>query len=426
MNPFDRRSFLKALGGLSLPAWFPRLAFSTAPDRLAGAAQRDVLVCIFQRGAADGLNSIVPVGDSDYYGNRPTIAIPEPASPALGGTPGGTAIDLDGFFALHPALAPLKPFYDDKALAAVHAAGSPDPTHSHFQAMDYMERGTPGSQALSTGWINRHLQSAAASGDGDTSPFRAVGFGTLLQASLRGPVPATALRSIADFHLRGDAGAVQTFQASLASLYSDTTWLDAQGVETFNAINALAAANPLAYQPQNGAQYPDSDFGLAMRQVAQLSRASLGLEVACVDVGGWDTHHAEGGADGQLARLLGDLAAGLAAFATDLGDGMKHVVVVTMSEFGRRVVENASGGTDHGHGNSMLVLGGGVNGGRVYGSWPGLAPDQLASPGDLQVTTDFRTVLAEIVAKRLLNSNLAAVFPGFQAPAYLGIVQAAG
>jgi uncharacterized protein (DUF1501 family) len=424
MRPFDRRSFLKALGALSLPAWFPRLAFSTAPAG-PGAAQRDLLVCIFQRGAADGLNTIVPVGDSAYYANRPTIAIPEPAG---GGSAGGTspAIDLDGFFALHPALAPLKPFYDDKALAAVHATGSPDPTHSHFQAMDYMERGTPGSQAISTGWINRHLQAPAAGGDGDVSPFRAVGFGTLLQASLRGPVPATALQSIADFHLRGNAGAVQTFQASLASLYADTTWLDAQGVETFNAVSALAAANPLAYLPRNGAQYPDSDLGLALRQVAQLSRASLGLEVACVDVGGWDTHHAEGGATGQLATLLGDLAAALAAFATDLGSQMQHVLVVTMSEFGRRVLENASGGTDHGHGNSMLVLGGGVNGGKVYGTWPGLAPGQLASPGDLQVTTDFRTVLAEIVDRRLLNSNLAAVFPGFQAPAYLGIVQPAG
>ncbi|HEV3077730.1 MAG TPA: DUF1501 domain-containing protein [Thermoanaerobaculia bacterium] len=424
MRPFDRRSFLKALGALSLPAWFPRLAFSTAPDG-PGSAQRDLLVCVFQRGAADGLNTIVPVGDSAYYANRPTIAIPEPAG---GGSAGGTspAIDLDGFFALHPALAPLKPFYDDKALAAVHATGSPDPTHSHFQAMDYMERGTPGSQAISTGWINRHLQAPAAGGDGDVSPFRAVGFGTLLQASLRGPVPATALQSIADFHLRGNAGAVQTFQASLASLYADTTWLDAQGVETFNAVSALAAANPLAYLPRNGAQYPDSDLGLALRQVAQLSRASLGLEVACVDVGGWDTHHAEGGATGQLATLLGDLAAALAAFATDLGSQMQHVLVVTMSEFGRRVLENASGGTDHGHGNSMLVLGGGVNGGKVYGTWPGLAPGQLASPGDLQVITDFRTVLAEIVDRRLLNSNLAAVFPGFQAPAYLGIVQPAG
>jgi len=420
MRPFDRRSFLKALGGLSLPAWFPRLAFSTAPDRQAAAAQRDVLVCVFQRGAADGLNSIVPVGDSAYYGNRPTIAIPEPSA---GGA--NAAIDLDGFFALHPALAPLKPLYDDKLLAAVHAAGSPDPTHSHFQAMDYMERGTPGSQALSTGWINRHLQAAAAAGDSNGSPFRAVGFGTLLQASLRGPVPATALQSIADFHLRGNAGAVQSFQASLASLYADTTWLDGQGVETLDAIASLAAANPLAYQAQNGAQYPDSTFGMALRQVAQLSRASLGLEVACVDVGGWDTHHSQGGATGTQARLLGDLASGLAAFATDLGGQMKHVLVVTMSEFGRRVLENASGGTDHGHGNSMLVLGGGVNGGKVYGSWPGLAPDQLASPGDLQVTTDFRTVLAEIVERRLLDGNLGAVFPGFQAPAYLGIVQPA-
>jgi uncharacterized protein (DUF1501 family) len=417
MRPFNRRSFMKALGGLSLPAWFPRLAFSTSEARLNSAAQRDLLICIFQRGAADGLNSVVPVGDSHYYANRPTIGIPSSGS--------GAAIDLDGFFALHPALAPLKPLYDDKLLAAVHAAGSPDPSHSHFQAMDYMERGTPGSQAISTGWINRHLQAAAAGGDGNTSPFRAVGFGTLLQASLRGPVPATALQSIADFHLRGNAAAVQAFQTSLASLYTDNTWLNAQGQETLNAISSLAAANPASYQPQNGAKYPNSGFGLALRQVAQLSRASLGLEVACVDVGGWDTHHSEGGANGQMARLLTDLAEGLAAFATDLGTQMQRVLVVTMSEFGRRVLENASGGTDHGHGNSMLVLGGGVNGGKVYGSWPGLAPDQLASPGDLQVTTDFRTVLSEIVDRRLLNSNLAQVFPGFQAPAYLGIVQPA-
>jgi uncharacterized protein (DUF1501 family) len=422
MRSFNRRSFLKALGGLSLPAWFPRLAFSTSPERLDAAAQRDLLVCIFQRGAADGLNTIVPVGDSHYYANRPTIGIPEPA----GGGGSGTAIDLDGFFALHPALAPLKPLYDDKLLAAVHAAGSPDPSHSHFQAMDYMERGTPGSQAISTGWINRHLAAAAAAGDGSTSPFRAVGFGSLLQASLRGPVPATALQSIADFHLRGNAAAVQAFQTSLAALYTDNTWLNAQGTETFHAISSLAAANPSSYQPQNGARYPGSGFGLALRQVAQLSRASLGLEVACVDVGGWDTHHSQGGATGQQARLLADLADGLAAFATDLGDQMKRVVVVTMSEFGRRVLENASGGTDHGHGNSMLVLGGGVNGGKVYGSWPGLAPEQLASPGDLQVTTDFRTVLSEIVDRRLLNSNLAQVFPDFQVPAYLGIVQPAG
>jgi uncharacterized protein (DUF1501 family) len=418
MRPFNRRSFLQALGGLSLPAWFPRLAFSTAPGRLA--AQRDVLVCIFQRGAADGLNSIVPVGDSNYYGNRPTIGIPQPGGGA------NAAIDLDGFFALHPALAPLKPLYDDKALAAVHATGSPDPTHSHFQAMDYMERGTPGSQAIATGWINRHLQALTAAGDANASPFRAVGFGTLLQASLRGPVQATALQSIADFHLKGKASEIQAFQNSLALLYSDGTWLDAQGIETLDAINSLAAANPLAYTPQNGAQYPESTLGLALRQVAQLTRASLGLEVACIDVGGWDTHHSEGGATGQMARLLGDLATGLAAFYTDMGDQMKHVLVVTMSEFGRRVLENASGGTDHGHGNSMLMLGGGVNGGKVYGSWPGLAPDQLASPGDLQVTTDFRTVLAEIVDRRLLDPSLDQVFPGFQAPAYLGIVQPAG
>jgi uncharacterized protein (DUF1501 family) len=309
----------------------------------------------------------------------------------------------------------------------VHAAGSPDPSHSHFQAMDYMERGTPGSQALSTGWINRHLQAAAAGGDGDVSPFRAVGFGTLLQASLRGPVPATALQSIAEFHLRGrDPAAVQAFQASLSSLYAGGSWLDFQGQETVSAISTLAAANPGAYQPQHGAQYPTSPFGKAMAQVAQIIRAGLGLEVACVDIGGWDTHHDEGGASGPMSKLLADLAAGLLAFYTDMSDQMGSITVVTMSEFGRRVQENASGGTDHGHGNVMLLLGGGVNGGKVYGDWPGLAASQLVTPGDLKVTTDFRTVLAEIVDRRLLNPALDQVFPGFAAPPCLGLVRPAG
>ncbi|HVT56856.1 MAG TPA: DUF1501 domain-containing protein [Thermoanaerobaculia bacterium] len=418
MNVLNRRSFFKILGGLSLPAWFPRLAFSSSPERQS--AQRDVLVCIFQRGAADGMNIVVPVGESNYYDNRKTIAIPHPAAGSA-----TAAIDLDGFFGLHPALAPLKDLFDQKALAPIHAVGSPDPSHSHFDAQDYMERGTPGSKSIATGWINRHLQALNAAGDSDNSPFRAVGIGTLLQASLRGPVPATALKSIADFHLGGKGAAIQAFQATLSSLYADNSWLDIQGTETFNAISSLAAANPTAYQPKNGAKYPNSGFGMAMSQVAQLIRASLGLEIACVDLGGWDTHHAQGGPTGAMARLLADLAGGLAAFYTDMGDQMKNVTVVTMSEFGRRLLENASGGTDHGHGNCMFVLGGGVNGGKVYSNWPGLAPDRLASPGDLQVTTDFRTVLAEIVDRRLLNPALDQVFPNFQVPGYLGIVQPA-
>ncbi len=417
MTPFTRRNFLRSagLGSLTLPAWFPRVAFAASPS-----PQRDVLICIFQRGAADGLNMVVPVGDDDYYKNRPTIKIAQPSGAA------GAAIDLDGFFALHPSLAPFKELWDDGVLAAVHATGSPDGTHSHFDAMDFMERGTPGSKSIPTGWIGRHLGSVDTSGN--TSPFRAVGMGTLVQASLRGPVSATALQSIADFHLGGKgavASQIATFQTSLSSLYADDAWLDLQAQQTVNAINTLAAKNPGAYQPQNGAKYPDTDFGSAMMQVAQLIKADLGMEVACVDLGGWDTHASQGGATGQQADLLAELAGGLAAFHADLADRMSRIIVVTMSEFGRRLLENGSGGTDHGHGNCMFVLGGGVNGGKVYADWPGLAPEQLSSPGDLAITTDYRTVLAEIVDRRLLNPKLADVFPGFTPPAYLGVTRAA-
>lgn len=416
MTAFTRRNFLRSagLGGLTLPAWFPRLAFAATPS-----SQRDVLVCIFLRGGADGLNVVVPVGDAGYYQNRPTLKIAQPSGSA------GAAIDLDGFFALHPALAPLKELYDDGVLAAVHATGSPDGSHSHFDAMDFMERGTPGSKAIPTGWIGRYLGSVDT---GNRSPFRAVGMGTLLQASLRGPVPATALKSIADFHLGGrtaQASEIARFQTGISSLYGDSAWLDLQAQQTFDAIDTLARANPGAYQPQNGAAYPTGDFGSALTQVAQLVKADLGLEVACVDLGGWDTHAAQGGASGQQATLLAELASGLAAFHADLADRLARITVVTMSEFGRRVQENASGGTDHGHGNCMFVLGGGINGRKVYADWPGLAPGQLASPGDLAITTDYRTVLAEIVERRLLSNKIGDVFPGFTPPAYLGLAQPA-
>lgn len=409
MKGLSRRSFLGALGALALPPWFPRLAFA-APAEAASAG--DVLVCLFLRGGADGLNVVVPVGDADYHRARPTLAIPEPGSGAA------AALDLDGFFALHPALAPLAELYADGDLAAVHAAGSPDETRSHFDAMDFMERGTPGEKSVTTGWIGRHLATLAG---GNDSPFRAVGMGQIVQTSLRGPVPAVALQSIADFHLAGRPGEIESFQRSLASLYAGDGLLAEQAQETFAAIAILAAADPGQYQPQNGAAYPPSPVGLGLQQVAQLIRADLGLEVACVDAGGWDTHEGQGGAEGLMAGLLADFGAALAAFYADLGDRMDGVTVVTMSEFGRRLAENAAGGSDHGHGGAMLLLGGGVRGGRVYGDWPGLARERLAGPGDLAITTDFRTVLAELVEKRLGNPAVGEVFPGFVAPPYLGI-----
>jgi uncharacterized protein (DUF1501 family) len=414
MTPITRRGFLRSLGlgGLALPAWFPRIAFATPPS-----AERDILVCVFLRGGADGLNVVVPFGDDDYYEARPQIAIRQPRSG------GREAIDLDGFFGFHPSLAPLKELFDDRVLAAVHATGSPDRTHSHFDAMDSMERGTPGNRSIPTGWIGRHLVSLNT---GNSSPFRAVGLGALLPFALRGPVPATALASIAGFHLQGRLGQdaeTARFQARLAAMNGADVWLDRQARQTFAAISTLATAHPGSYPPANGAVYPDTGFGSGLKQIAQLIKADLGLEVACVDLDGWDLHAAQGRGTGAMADLLNELANGLTAFHTDLSDRMRRITLVTMSEFGRRVRDNASGGTDHGHGNFMFLLGGNVKGGRVYGDWPGLASDQLVGPGDLAITTDYRTVLAEVVARRLGNANLEDVFPGFTSRAYLGLVR---
>ncbi|RME06775.1 MAG: DUF1501 domain-containing protein [Anaerolineae bacterium] len=408
-----RRDFLNLSAALpamllarSDPArWLPRLAvFSPQGMEPPG----DTLVVIFQRGAMDGLNAVIPLGEAEYYRKRPTLAIPEPKAGDE-----TSAIELDGFFGLHPALRPLKDIWDAGELAIVHACGSPDPTHSHFDAMDYMERGTPGEKSVNSGWLARHLQTAAWE---NGSPFRAVGIGTMLPFSLRGPVPALALQSITNFHLggRNRSAELLAFQQTLMKLYApDATDLSEAATLTFEATATLESAIQGEYRPANGAAYPQSPFGQAMQQVAQLIKAEIGLEVAAVDIGGWDTHVNQGGAEGQMAALLSDLAGGLAAFYTDLGEKIQRVTIVTMSEFGRRLEENASGGTDHGHGNAMFLLGGGVNGGKVFADWPTLAPEALSGPGDLAITTDYRTVLAELLQRRLLNDNLDVIFPGY-------------
>jgi uncharacterized protein (DUF1501 family) len=394
------------------PASMPRLVFAPPGVEPKG----DILVCVFQRGGMDGLNAVIPHGEAQYYNRRPTLAVAEPK-------PGDdqTGIDLDGFFGLHPALRPLKDIWDDKGLAIIHAVGSPDPTHSHFDAMDYMERGTPGEKQIPTGWIGRHLQTASWQ---NNSPFRAVGMGGVMQASLRGPVPVTTLQSIADYHLAGRADELVNIQKTLASLYSLDGQLKTEAEETFSATDLLAGIDVSQYTPEGGATYAETEFGMAMKQVAQLTKAEIGLEVACVDIGGWDTHAAEGGVDGQMPMLLNEFASGLAALYQDLGDRRKKVTVITMSEFGRRAYENGSHGTDHGHGNVMFALGGNVNGGKVYGDWPGLADGQLTGPGDLQITTDFRDVLGEIVQKRLANpDHLTDIFPEYTDWEMRGIVR---
>ena len=411
----SRRDFLKLATSFAvapaLPAWMPRMAFAPQGVEPAG----DILVVVFQRGGMDGISAVIPHGDPHYYENRSALAIPEPEDGS-----DKTGIDLDGFFGLHPSLRPLKDLWDEKTLALVHAVGSPDPTHSHFDAMDYMERGTPGEKSIPTGWIGRHLQTAPWQNE---SPFRAIGMGGVMQAALRGPIPVTTLKSISDFHLQGDVSQLTEIRARLESLYNLGSTLDGDAVETFNAVNILDKIDVNNYTPSGGVAYPETEFGMAMKQVAQIAKAEIGLEVACVDIGGWDTHNQQGQLEGELPTLLNEFSSGLASLYHDLGDRAKRVTIVTMSEFGRRVKENASNGTDHGHGNCMFVLGGGVNGGRVYGQWPGLAPENLFDGIDLNITTDYRDVLGEVVEKRLKNPALAEVFPTYMDWKNLGIVQ---
>jgi uncharacterized protein (DUF1501 family) len=415
----SRRDFMKlsttAMGGWAvssaLPSWMPRMAFAPVGVEPPG----DLLVAIFQRGGMDGLNAVIPHGDADYYHLRSQLAIAEPSA-----SNEKTGIDLDGFFGLHPSLRPFKDLWDQKALAIVHAVGSPDPTHSHFDAMDYMERGTPGEKTIETGWIGRHLQTATWQ---NSSPFRAIGMGGIMQASLRGPIPVTTLQSIADFHLQGDISQLSEIRKRLESLYSLGGGLDAGAQDTFDAVDLLSKVDISNYTPAGNAKYPDTEYGMALKQVAQIAKADIGLEVACIDIGGWDTHSAEGAVDGDLPKLLDELSSGIAAFYADMADRAKKLSVVTMSEFGRRAQENGSGGTDHGHGNCMFVIGGGVNGGKVYGQWPGLAPANLYGPGDLNVMTDYRDILGEVVSKRVKNQNISQVFPNYTNFKDLGIVQ---
>ncbi|MCC7161203.1 MAG: DUF1501 domain-containing protein [Anaerolineae bacterium] len=407
----SRRTFLQsALAGLAftvLPTWMPRLAFT--PRTAQAQAQGDVLVCLFLRGAADALNIVVPFGEADYYKQRPTLAIARPDDTRVRAEL--RAQNLDDFFGLHPALASLLPVWQARQLAFVHACGAPDESRSHFQAMELMERGCETSGGPASGWLGRHLASLDT---GNHSPLRALGIGERVPRMLQGSVPASALRSIADFHLRGDGVAVQTMQNALAAMYSADNILGEIGDETLDTLGLIEKLNATDYRPRAGATYPESDLGMGLKQVAALLKAQVGLEVACLDVGGWDTHVVQGGGEGNMAELLRDVANSLAAFYDDVEDLSKRLSIVVLSEFGRRLQENGGLGTDHGHGSVMWLLGGSVRGGRVHGVWRGLQPDNLFEHMDLAVTTDYRDVLGEIVFKRLKNPNLADVFPNYQ------------
>jgi uncharacterized protein (DUF1501 family) len=407
---FLRRDFLKisGLSGAAL-ALGPTVAMAADP---VNSRNTDTLVVIFQRGAMDGLNAVVPYTEAEYYAQRKTIAVPKP------GAASGGAIDLNGKFALNPALAPLKPIWDQGMLSVVHAVGLTTPTRSHFDAQDFMERAWLEKGQVFSGWLNRHLSSTALAND---VTFRALSVGKAVTKSMGGPAPVVGLNAIDSFGLNSSDSRKTEISDTLETSFSGAGFLDSTGLRTFAAVDELIAKNPGIIALENAASYPNTTFGNQMKDLAKLIKSGIGVEVATCDLGGWDTHNNE---TAELTGLLDELAKTLAAFNADLGARMKNVTLLTMTEFGRRVMENGSGGTDHGRGSCMLALGGGVVGKQVFGQWPGLAANQLEG-GDLRVTTDYRAVLAEVLAKRCDNqAKLAEVFPGFTGQATSGLFAA--
>jgi uncharacterized protein (DUF1501 family) len=389
---FLRGSAVVMAGAGSAPMWLGRAAAATH-------TKRKILIAIFQRGAADGLNVVAPFADKRYYELRPTIAVPKPGAPQ-------GAIDLDGRFGLNPALQPLKSLWDKQQLAIVHAAGSPDPSRSHFDAQDYMESGTPGKTS-SDGWMNRALAPA----DADTSPVRAVALAAQMPRTLRGERSAVSVGDMMSFQMGGQAGVLESMYGTAAD-----SRLGSTGRDAFAAMKMIRSVTQQPQQqPFNQAQMQlyaqGGELGRSLQQLARLIKADIGVEAAFAEIGGWDHHSNE---PGQLGILLRQFASALDGFYKDLGDRMEDVVIVTMSEFGRTAQENGTNGTDHGHGGVMMLLGGPVRGGKVYGQWPGLEREQLYENRDLAVTTDFRDVLGELVAGHLGQKNLAPVFPGFK------------
>jgi uncharacterized protein (DUF1501 family) len=396
----SRRVFLES-GAMAL------VTLGFAPSFMARTVQaigsrKKLLIAIFQRGAVDGLNMVVPFGDAGYYRVRPSIAIAQP-----GRTDG--ARDLDGFFGFHPRMAPLQPLWSAGHLAIVHASGSPDATRSHFDAQDYMESATPGVKSTRDGWLNRCLQAI----EEEPNPLRAVALTRQMPRALQGPAPALSMNRAEGFGVRGGPGASDSFEQAYAAAADQV--LNGTAAEAFDAMRTLSRSRSAA-GAASGVAYPRSPFGQALGEIASLARAEVGLQIAFAESTGWDHHVNEGAATGQLATRLDDFARGLTALVRDLGDRMADTVILTMSEFGRAVAENGNRGTDHGHGNAMLVIGGSVKGGKVYGRWPGLAPEQRYEGRDLAVTTDFRDIFGEIVVRHLGATPEAAgrVFPGYR------------
>lgn len=399
-------------GGLSFTA------FGSAADE----PNQEILVVVFLRGGMDGMNLVMPIAGADrghYEARRPALAVPNAGD--------NRALELTDFFGLHPAAAPLRDLYVDKHLAVIHAAGLTSDTRSHFDAMQYMELGTPDQKNGTTGWLTRHLQSASNLPPEIIMPAMAAG--SLQPTSLLGSYESIGMTSPRDFNMGSHWRYGDWMRQSMRQMYTGDNWLQEAGIQTMNAVDVMEWAAPEKYTPENGAVYPSSGFGNHLQSVAQMIKMQVGLRIATVDLGGWDTHEYQGdNVTGYFANHVGQLAQGLNALYTDLSnsagtDHTKRLTLVVMSEFGRTFAENKSRGTDHGHGNVMLVLGDAVNGGQVYGQWPGLATEQLYDRRDLQITTDYRRVLSEILIRRFANNNLGYIFPDYGDYAPIGVVR---
>ena len=408
-----RRFFLRgsaiAMAGMgTAPGWLARAA-------AAEGKKRKILVAIFQRGAADGLNIVIPFGDSRYKDLRPNLGINPPTNQnnANGNAPANGPMDLDGFFALNPALRQIKPLWDKKQLAIVEATGSPDSSRSHFDAQDYMESGTA-SKALGAGWLNRALPANEA----DASPLRAVAMSSQLPRTLRGERNAIAVGDSQQFNL-GNENATAILQRMYSA--SGDAQIGRMGKDAFDAMKLIASVNQGTFNP-GPANFggPGGEFQGGLRLLARLIKADAGVEVAFAEIGGWDHH---GNENQQLNQVLNQFSNGIFQFTQEMGDRMEDVVLVTMSEFGRTAAENGDAGTDHGHGSLMMVMGGPVQGGKVYGKWPGLEKEQLFEGRDLAVTTDYRSVLSELVRGHLGQKNLGGVFPDFTPGEPLGLLK---
>lgn len=410
----SRRIFLKS-GALALIT----AGMGGVPSFVARAAQsrktwspykkNKILICIFQRGAMDGLMAVTPFTDSYLQKARPNLFLSAAA------TANKPLIDLDGRFGLHPSMSSFENLFREKRLAIVHGVGSPNTTRSHFDAQDYMESGTPFSKGTESGWLNRAV---GLLGHDASTPFRAVSLTSSLPRSFYGNEPAVAISNLQDFALqmRGNPMAANTVAKSFEELYDNTssTLLNKTGKESFEAMKMLKSAEIKNYKPANGAVYPVSPLGNSLKQLAQLIKMDVGLEIAFTESGGWDTHYNQGAETGIFSRNVADLSSAITAFWTDIGSLQDDVEVMTMTEFGRTVKQNGSNGTDHGRASCMFIVGNDVNGGKVHGSVPELSIDNLEDKRDLPVTTDFRAVFTEVAAGHLKIKDRANLFPDWK------------